>query len=493
MTVVDDAVLVAYLLFMLSVGFYYSRRARTNEDYLLGGRGMSPVMVGLSLFATLASTLTYLALPGEAIKHGPMIFAQFVALPFSWLVVGWLLIPRIMSQNVTTGYELLESRLGLTGRLLGAGVFVVLRVIWMAAILYATTDKVIVPIFELDSSWTPVLCTVLGAMTLIYTVQGGFKAVVLTDALQAMLMLAGAFATILMVTIALGGVEPWWPTTWPEHWQQPVFWPDPAVRLTFVGAGINMFVWMTCTAGSDQMAVQRYLATRDAPAARRLFAVNLWANVLLSCLLGLAGVAVFGYFLHHPEMLTPGKALLTDADQLFPRFIVVGLPAGLTGLVVAALLSAAMSSLSSGLNSSSAVIVTDLLGRLFDVHRSQGREVRLARLSAAFVGIIAVGLSTVIGYLPGNLLELCFKLVNLLTAPLFILFFLALFVPWATPLGAILGVATAIVVAVEVAYVQDLLLWMAPASLLAGMLAGILGSLIPVPGRTSIGPRHESA
>src|SRR5687768_1325834 len=109
---------------MLAVGAYYARRVRTADDYLLGGRSMSPLMIGLSLFATLTSTLTYLALPGEMAKNGPVVFSDILSFPIVMVIVGWVLIPRIMRQRVTSGYEILESRLGLTGRLLGAGMFV---------------------------------------------------------------------------------------------------------------------------------------------------------------------------------------------------------------------------------------------------------------------------------------------------------------------------------------------------------------------------------
>src|SRR5438046_2602513 len=131
----DLAVIVLYALAMLAIGRYYKTRVQTTDDYLLGGRTMSPLMIGLSLFATLTSTLSYLAYPGEMIKNGPMMFAQLTAFPVVMLIVGWVLIPRIMQQEVTSGYELLERRLGLVGRLLGATMFMTLRIVWMSAIL----------------------------------------------------------------------------------------------------------------------------------------------------------------------------------------------------------------------------------------------------------------------------------------------------------------------------------------------------------------------
>ena len=124
-----------------------------------------------------------------------------------------------------------------------------------------------------------------------------------------------------------------------------------------------MLVWMTCTCGADQMAIQRYLATRDVPSARRSFGVHLLTEILMSLLLALVGLAVLGYFTIHPEGLAAGIGLVDQADELLPRFVVTVLPAGLAGLVIAAMLSAAMSSLSSGMNSASAVITTDFIGR----------------------------------------------------------------------------------------------------------------------------------
>src|SRR5262245_21168513 len=180
MTVFDYAVVALYALGMLAIGRYYALRVQTADDYLLGGRSMSPLMIGLSLFATLTSTLSYLALPGEMIKNGPVVFAELLSLPFVFLVVGWILIPRIMRQRVTSGYALLEARLGLTGRLLGAGMCVLLRVFLMASILYATSHAVLIPLLDLDPRWMPALNLAMGIITLVYTVEGGFKAVVVT-------------------------------------------------------------------------------------------------------------------------------------------------------------------------------------------------------------------------------------------------------------------------------------------------------------------------
>jgi solute:Na+ symporter, SSS family len=412
------------------------------------------------------------------IKHGPVVFSELLSLPFAFIIVGWILIPRIMRQRVTSGYELLEARLGLTGRLIGASLFVVLRVLWMALILFATASVVLIPLFNIDKEWMPAINVAMAAITLLYTVTGGLKAVVLTDAIQAILMFFGAIAAIVIVSMALGGVSAWWPSAWPSHWGEPVILPTPGVSRTVLGAFMALLVWMTCTAGSDQMSIQRYLATRDAAAARRSFGIQLLSTIFSVSLLGIAGLAVLGYFQARPEAMNEGWSIHTHADKLMPHFIVIGLPPGLTGLVIAAILAAAMSSLSSGMNSSSAVIVTDYVGRAGGRKMTSAEEIRLARYVAVAVGIVAVALSLVVGRLGGNLLELCFKVVNLLTAPIFVLFFLALFVPRATPVAAITATMASVSAAVTMAFGWDgkWFLWSPPAALVNGIAAGVLVS-----------------
>jgi len=491
-TELDWIVIAIYGVGMLAVGWYYARRTRTTDDYLLGGRAMSPWKVGLSLFATLLSTLTYLAIPGEMIKYGPMVLCQLIALPLVAAVVGWLLIPYIMRLRVTSAYEILETRLGLSVRILGSCLFLTLRLFWMSLVIFATADVVLVPVLGLDSSAVPWVCAVLGLVTVVYTSMGGLRAVVLTDVLQTLILFGGALLALCVITVELDGVSGWWPAEWPSHWQEPVFWYRPKVRFTFVGAILSMFTWYVCTAGSDQMAIQRYLATRDARSARRMFNTSLLANLLIQPFLAAVGLGLLAYFLARPEMLPEGTSVYKDADKLLPIFIVRGLPPGISGLVIAGLLAAAMSSLSSGLNSSCSVVITDFIDRFRKQREAESSHVRLAKVISWAIGLSVVALGALVGQVEGNLLELCFKIANLLAVPLFMLFFMAMFVPWATPLGAFVGAAYAVLWAVSIAYFQVLglsFVWMMPASFLAGAIAGPAASLLPLGRRRKPGLR----
>lgn len=484
MTALDWGVVAAYAVAMLAVGWYYAGRTRTADDYLLGGRNMSPWKVGLSLFASLLSTITYLAVPGEMIKYGPMVLAQLVALPLIVLIVGWLLIPSIMRLRVTSAYEILEMRLGLSVRLVGSCFFLVLRLFWMSLVMFATADVVLVPVLGLDESAVPWICISLGLVTVLYTSMGGLRAVVLTDVIQTAILIGGAVLIVILITVELGGVGQWWPTEWPSHWQPPVFWYDPAVRFTFVGAALSYLTFFVCTAGSDQIAIQRYLATRDTSSARRMFITAMMGNLALWPFLAAVGLTLLAYFQARPEMLASGQTALGDADTLLALYIVQGLPRGISGVVIAGLLAAAMSSLSSGLNSSCSVITADFVDRFAPKQRgSDGSHVRLAKYISFAIGVAVVAMGTLIGQIEGNILELCYKIATLLVPSLFLLFFMAMFVRWATAFGTHVGTLCSVLVAIGVAYFEVFGLtfqWMMPVSFLSGATVGVLVSLLPI-------------
>ena len=222
---------------------------------------------------------------------------------------------------------------------------------------------VLVPLLGIDPWWTPWLCVALGVVTAMYSSWGGIKAVVTTDAIQSITMLAGAVVTLAVITERMGGVAAWWPEEWPSHWQTPSWGFDPQPRVSFGILLLSTTLWYVCTNGSDQMSIQRFLSTRDASAARKTLAVAQVTDVVVSLLLGLTGVAILGFYQAHPPEFAAGQTVRTVGDQLFPKFIMTQMPAGLSGLVLAAILSAALSSLSSGVNSACAVLDRDFLSR----------------------------------------------------------------------------------------------------------------------------------
>lgn len=489
MSGLDWAVVVLYAIGMLAVGVYYSFRTRTSEEYYLGGRRMRPSMVGLSLFATMVSTITYLAIPGEMIQHGPVYLVVIAGIPITFLIVGYGLIPYIMRLPITSGYEILENRFGRPVRLLGSLIFLSIRFIWMSVVIF-TCSKVVVTAVGLDPAATKYIAASLGIVTVVYASLGGLRAVVLTDVIQTGILFTGAILTIVLVSVKMGGVG-WFPTEWSENWDvQPFISFDPRVRVTVVGTVVSTISWWICTAGSDQMAIQRYLATRDARSARRMFLVSNCTEAMVSVLLALLGFALLGFFTAHPECIPGHMSLDKDASFLFPHFIVSFVGYGMAGLVISGMLAAAMSSLSSGLNSTCTVINTDIIAYLRGADLPEKAKVATARLSSFIIGGVVVALSLLIQRVPGNLLEVTSKTSNLFVAPLFGLFFFALFVPFATGLGASLGSLYGVLAAFLISFVDIAggpklsWQWILPVAILVDIVTGSLFSLIPTRGRS---------
>lgn len=447
----DWAIVILYALGVLWVGWRFSRGTESEEEYFLGGRSMSPFLIGISLFASLLSTVSYLAYPGEIIQHGPIYLTGIISVPIAYFVVGYWLIPIYMKQRVTSAYELLEDKLGLSARIGGAVLFVFLRLVWMALLISLSSSAVCV-MTGLGEEWIPLISAITGVVAVAYTSMGGLRAVVVTDLLQFSLLFIGAVVSVIVVSVSLDGFS-WIPMQWSENWDtQPIFSFDPEVRATMVGAIVLQLVFRVCTAGADQTMVQRFMATSSASSARRAFLIQSIAALVVTLFLGLLGFALLGYFRDSALLELPGLDLGENADNLFPFFIAHSLPTGLSGLVVAALFAAGMSSVDSGVNSITAVLNQDLLPRFRPLPSSDVARRRRNHAIAWCTGLLVVALSIGVRYVPGNYLEVTQKTSSLFFPPLFSLFFLALFVKRSNGPGALIGVAYGMTVAVLFAF-----------------------------------------
>ena len=495
LTAFDWVLIGLYAISTIALGWYFGRRQQSRKEYFVGSGQMNPLLIGVSLFATLLSTISYLSMPGEGAGKGPINMTAMLALPLIYLTVGYVLLPVYMRHKVTSAYELLEERLGLGIRLLGASMFLLLRLVWMSLLIYLAAKAVTVMLgidywvlhyggeqqlltgvaqpadqpvdwliqFHQGEAWiscVPVIVLFTGFVALIYTTLGGLRAVVITDLMQTALLFGGALLVIIHVTFDSGGFQ-WFPTEWQANWDtQPLFSWDPRVRITMVGTIITTFVWYVATAGGDQTSVQRFMATKDARAARLALAAQMCVSALVGVTLTIVGFALLGFFRAHPEHLA-GLDLKTDADDLFPLFIANHLWAGVSGLVVAAMFAAAMSSIDSGVNSITAVVSTDFLGRFGWQPKSERGQFRLSQGLAFCVGTSVVVGSTFMKFIEGNITEVTNKTVNLLTTPIFALFCFALFIRFSRPMGVFFGWFCGTAVAAFVAFSSSGVIWLA--------------------------------
>jgi len=447
----DWSLIGIYACATLGIGWFYGRKQHNTQEYFLGSGSMNPLLIGVSIFATLLSTISYLSMPGEAIGKGPVLITTLLSLPIVYMIVAYWLLPVYMQQRVTSAYELLEVKLGVGIRLLGASMFLLLRLVWMSLLVFLAA-KAMVVMMGLDDRHISTVVFFTGLIAVVYTSIGGLRAVVVTDFLQTVLLFGGALLVIAAITIDRGGFG-WFPTSWHANWDtQPVFSLDPKTRITVFGSIASFLVWYLCTLGGDQTAVQRFMATRDAAAARSACAAQLIVTAIVTTTLYVVGMALLGYFEAHPRQLPEGMTLRENADYIFPRYIAYHLPAGVAGLVVSAMFAAAMSSIDSGINSITAVVTTDFLDRFGRSPKTERGHLMLSRVMAFSIGAIVVLCSSLVGSVPGNITAVTNKTVNLLPAPIFGLFFFALFVPFARPAGVWAGTICGVLVGALVAF-----------------------------------------
>ena len=441
----DYIVVFVYMICMLGMGWYLSRKQVTIEDFFVAGRSMPWMATGLSLIATLMSTLSYLGAPGEMIKHGVAQFLGLLALPFVFLVVWNLWVPFFMRLRLTSAYEYLEMRFGPKARMVGVVLYLYLRFLWMGAVIYSasialaqitqeTAPSAIATLtgglvqFD-ESSWFYFVLISTGVISTVYTVLGGISAVIWTDVVQMIILLLGAVFTLLMVSFETRtGPIDWWREVTSTSHTIPAFasW-DLTERNTILWSLMGIFFWHVCTHASDQVALQRYFSNPDVKSARRTAMVGIAMDITMQVLLGMVGAALLVYYLRRPGELPAGitnPANSQFADTIFPHFINHGLPVGVSGFVIAAIFAVAQSSIDSGINSTTTVIMIDLVRPYRRTALTETQDLRLAQVLTFAIGAIVTLMGLLLSFSPReyNLIDLQLKSFNCVLGPLGALF-----------------------------------------------------------------------
>ncbi len=374
-SLLDIVVIIAYLLGVTLWGAWLGRGQKGGTDYFLGNRELPWGAVMLSVVATETSTLTFLSLPGVAYL-GTLTFLQLtVGYLVGRVVVSILLLPAYYRGELNTAYALLETRFGVETRRFTSAIFMVTRLLADSVRLFATA----IPLALLTGWPYPVSIAVIGVLTLVYTYFGGIKAVVWVDALQMVLYLVGA----VVAAVALQALIP-------GGWGEVFSASREAGKLAVVDFQLTLSVPYTFWAGligggfltmgshgTDQLIVQRLLTCKDLKASQKALvwsAVVVMAQFLIFLLVGL-GLWVFY-----------GGMSFDRSDEIFARFIVEQLPPGVTGLLIAGIFAAAMSSLSSSINSLASASAYDFWAPLRGI---VGDEKKILRVGKGFTLIWA--------------------------------------------------------------------------------------------------------
>ena len=442
MTACDITLFLAYLIGVMGFSFVLHRRCDAM-DVFLAGRKMGGFFIGVSVMITLFSAVNFVAFPAEVMDHGLYVLA---ALPVFLLVavpITGIFIPFFHQMRLTSVYAYLEARFDRRTRLLAGGLFLLWRLFWMAAALYASARILAV----ITGMPYPVLLLTAGLVAALYTAIGGIRAVMWTDVIQFAVLFGGIMAALWM---AVSGHPDGWFGFWqtaacggqlrPFHPFDSAFFSwDPSVRITLWSGLIGTFVAFLTRYGADQMVVQRYFTARSLRSAVRGFWLNILAAVTALALLTLLGIAI---------SVLQGDAQTSGMVQ-FGRFI-KALPSGLTGLLAAGLLAATMSSVDSGLNACLAVWMTDFEGRSAASVPWQVREIRYRRLTGVFT-LFTLVLAFIVGG-ASDLFSVINRVINGVGSPLLALMLLGMFCPSCNARGAWVGGLAGIVLSLAISF-----------------------------------------
>lgn len=372
-----------YFLGMILIGVKYSRRQKSTEDYFRGGGRVPWWAAGLSLFGTSLSAITFMAIPAKTyMTDWSYFFFQMTPLLVAPILIA-LYVPYFRRMNITSAYEFLEQRFNLLTRILGSLSFMLFQLGRVGIVLFLPSIAVsLVTGISID------LCIMaMGLVSIVYTMLGGIEAVIWTDVLQVMVLMGGALVCLILlltqVDMNLGAAYHTVAEADKFRILDTAFdFTRPTIWVVLLGGVFANLI----TSGSDQTMVQRYLTTSDAGEAQR----SVWTFAILAIPATLIfftiGTALYLFYDVHSADLNPS---ITNDDAIFPWYIVSELPNGLSGLLIAGIFSAAMSSLSSSMNSVSTAFVTDFYQRFGWGSAESG--LRVARIATLVFGVVGTG------------------------------------------------------------------------------------------------------
>ncbi|MFM1920032.1 MAG: hypothetical protein RLZZ303_1666 [Candidatus Hydrogenedentota bacterium] len=446
---VDYTVIAVYLGVVVLIGFYFSRREADTRRFFLGSGHVPWWAVGLSIFATSLSAITYLSIPARAFAtNWNMIFANLgvlVVTPF--VVLSY--IPRFRQLNIKTAYEYLELRFNFPLRIYGSLCFLLFQFGRVSIVLF-------LPALALSETtgMDPTVCILLmGVMATTYTVMGGIEAVIWTDVLQACVFVFGAvFALYLVAANVDGGfagvIEAGSAAGKFNLSNGAWSYASDSMWVIILGNIFSSFYPST----ADQTVVQRYLTTRDSKTAGRAALTNMFFTIPITLLFFSLGTALWAYFQQHPLLLPPGM----KNDAVLPVFIMAEFPVGLRGLIIAGIFAAAMSSLDSSINSVSSVIVNDYLRRFAARGWSEKAMLRAARMVTLACGVFGTCAAIYIARINAvSLWDPFLALLGLAGGGLAGIFALGIYVPRANAIGAMAGAGLSAVILLAVRQLTD--------------------------------------
>ena len=384
----DIVAVASYLVAMIVIGLYCSRRSKNSENYFVGRRSFPGWAVALSMLATIVSSATFLALPAAAYVLDCRQLTVNLMVPLVTVLAIVVFIPFFRRAGRTSAFEYLMDRFGPGARLYGAVSFIMLQQIRLAMILFL----VALPMEFLTGAPLDAVIVGCGFFVALYAIVGGMETVFWAGVVQAVIMLVGGVLCLGFVTAELpGGLAQVIRVGGAHHkFSLGSFAWSPHERTFYTVAILGIVNWLTVFAG-EQTMVQRYVSAGSLREARKATAIFAAIAVPMWTMFFFIGTALFVFYREFPD---PTIAKL-QPDQVLPYFVFAHIPPGLAGIVVAAVLAAAMSSLDSGVNSIATVTIVDLVRPYLAPGRSDRFYLNAARVATA-AAILAMTLGALL-------------------------------------------------------------------------------------------------
>ena len=383
MPILDLAIFLIYMVAIVGFGVSFSFRKRSSSDYTTGGGRLPAWAIGMSIFATFVSSISFLAYPGNAYSTNWNGFVFSLSIPLAAWVAVKFFVPLYRNLKSESAYYYLGQRFGPWARIYASICYLLTQLARMGAILYLLA----LPMNSLLGMSIPSIIVITGISVVIYSMWGGIEAVIWTDAVQGIILIGGALACIFVIFAGIPGgasevfrvaneADKFSFGSYEFDFTTSTFW-----MILVYGLFINLQNF-----GIDQSYVQRYLTAKTEAEAKKSTWLGSLLFVPVSLLFFFIGSALFAFYQAQPELLPAG----TPGDKVFPHFIVNQLPVGFTGLLIASIFAAGMSTISTSINSSATVILSDHFRKYIHKDPSDKTSLRVLRLSALAMGMLAI-------------------------------------------------------------------------------------------------------
>ncbi len=473
----DALIVVTYLIAITLFGVHFRKRQQSIHTYFLGGKSVPPWAMALSIVATETSTLTIIGTPGIAFG-GNLSFLQLV---MGYLVgrvfICLVLIPAYFKGEMYTAYELMKRRFGERIKHATASMFLITRALAEGVRVFAIATVVSI-VLGTGDVWSIII---IAALTLIYTFEGGLTAVIWTDVVQLFIYVGG---TLVVFLVILGLVPHGWAGVMANAGHKFALWDfslDFRLPYTFWAGVIGGAFLNTASHGVDQLIVQRLLAARNERESKIALLSSGVVVFFQFALFLVVGIMLYSYYQYNPSQTVP----YAEPDRIFPTFVVNHLSHGVAGLMIAAILAAAMSNLSSALNSLASTTVVDFYQPFLKKDATPREVLRISRWMTVLWGILLVALAILSRHVH-SVLETGLTIASITYGSMVGVFLLGVLTRKANERGSIVGMAAGLLSMLAVWYYKLVAFtWYVLIGTVITFAVGYLTSLFVQPGTES--------